>query len=513
VTASPKSTTAVTDRPAPAPTVRAHFRVRGERDLDILFGFVHELLKAEGTSTLYSLVSPHCHVRTGQDATGPAAAVARAVRGGVLMDEVTIPGLKDPASGADANPEGLNLWSPSVDWIREKAKLWLAQGGRKADQTFEAARPLPLPPEPTTYATLLRTLHWALATAAGSGRSLNARWFAPEGARRLDVQLDGPETECSNCRTRHARMPCEAVITAAGVRGVKGFEVLAGPRVARFRPGERATQPLDPDFLAPGMDPWQHTPPQLFVQTPDLDELERAFKLWTELALTPWDLEPHVAKSFPPPLAATLHAEAKFDEARELAKILGPFQGLVTAEGGPPLGLELKKHDRSAKIEGGTIRFVGPAPWVLRSIAILEPALGRKLDPEIQASRRIAAYGRPTYFLVFKALHWLSRSAGTARELELAVTGPDATHRLALEGQVARCELCSAEHVPGLCERVVAIAGPSRIASLAVVPGPGERLEVRPVALETWSRGPNRDLAARRLDEWTAIERTPWDVP
>jgi hypothetical protein len=472
----------VTSEATRTPQLTAVLLMREKRDVPLLFGFVHELLRACGTATAYDVVVASPPSTAAREARDAASDVAAAVPEGATF-ELRLPELDGGVATAGA--EGARLVSSSLDWIRKWSDRWIELGGSRDERAFTVTRELDAA---ASFATSLRALRWALDHTRA--QSTPQRLLATRGAERFARVLEGPVVECPSCRGPHAGRACEELLAAAGP-GVESLEVESGRRLAGFRAGPGAA---------------------LHARAPLLDEVQRAVARWDEIVATPWDLGT-APDAFLPPTSPVWSAEARFDEERELARLLPAFQALIASEGGPPFALKLRKQDVVAEVEGGAMRVSGHPSWVQRWIGALENVIGPRFDLELRATRAIQVYTAPSYFLVFKALHWMSKHGGAAiSALEVGLKDPEERFELELEGFPARCDACQATHAPGLCERLFARAGPSRIASLAIAPG-GMRLEVRPHLLEVLSSDIDRAAAASRIEDWTAIERMPWDVP
>jgi hypothetical protein len=471
----------VTSEATRTPQLTAILLMREKRDVPLLLGFVHELLRGCGTTTDYDVVVASPPSTAAHDARTTASDVAATVPEGAAF-ELRLPELDGGVATAGA--EGAKLVSSSADWIRKWSDRWIELGGSRDERAFTVTREIDAA---AGFATSLRALRWALDHVRAEPAL--QRLLAKRGERFAPIVLDGPVVECPSCRGPHAGPACEQLLAVAGP-GVDSLEVESGRRLAGLRAGSGAA---------------------LHARAPLLDDLERAVARWDEIVATPWDIG--TAGDVLPPAIPVWSAEARFDEERELARLLPAFQALIASEGGPPFALKLRKQDAAAEVEGGAVRVSGHPGWVQRWIGALENVIGPRFDLELRATRSIQVYTAPSYFLLFKALHWMSRHGGAEiSALEVALKDPEERFALEVEGDPARCDACRATHAPGLCERLVARAGPSRIASLAVAPG-AMRLEVRPHLLEVLSSDVDRASVTSRLDDWTAIERTPWDLP
>lgn len=465
--------------------IQATFPVRGEGDYDALFGYLHQLLEQEGTETGYVASSTSVQLATLLDASDRSSEVARRFREQIELDALTLPALKDPSRSAAAGSLAVELLASSLAWLRSQRDAWQTAGGSPG--TFHATRALKRPKR-RWFGQLLRALHWLATSPPGTAGNLVLCWVQAGALEEVLWRPAAVPAPCPSCRADHAGDLCGELLRTVRPGELRSIAFEDGGREQAFAVGES-------------------DPPELSIETPDLDAIEPELDRFHSLEQTDWDLAPEAIAALPPAPDPLVAVEVDFDQDTQRVEVLKRVEEMADAEG----AAFNQPGERGAEVGHGLLTIRGDDPWISKWLVKLELTLGQPFAPRPRGSRPIQAYAEPTYYLLFKALHWLSANVGQAQTLSVELVEPEERFDITLSGPREACGLCASEHAPGACVDLVAQASPRRVARLSLAPGGAlARLEVDVRAKEVRAFGDRASLIGPLLG-WTGIERISWD--
>ena len=119
----------------------------------------------------------------------------------------------------------------------------------------------------------------------------------------------------------------------------------------------------------------------------------------------------------------------------------------------------------------------------------------------------IDSYRDVKYFLLFKAMSWLTNQAGESRAIELLLSEPEEKLDLPFSGVAEACKACGLRHPEGLCAELVHCAPLDRFLALAIHPDAKTSLHVRLAERTIVIEAETTEAIRRYLASWGAIER------